>query len=292
MRDFWISWASTKGEGPGTGYGRRRVLSVILTLCLVSVAVGAAAQKPQKPYEPVPGQSGKDAVWVPTPPELIEKMLDLAKVTPEDFVMDLGSGDGRNVIAAAKRGARALGVEYEQKLVVLSRQLAEKEGVADKATFVRGDMFKADVSKATVLALFLLPEHFTKLTPKFLAMRPGSRIVINTFQIPKWEVDETERINSKCSQWCTALLYIVPARVAGTWRLADGGSLVLRQEFQMLTGTLTNGKVKVPIANGRLRGNDISFSAGGAQYTGRVNGNAMSGEFKGEVAGTWAAKRR
>ena len=129
------------------------------------------------PFEPTPGQAGKDVVWVPTPPELVEKMLDMAKVTPQDIVMDLGSGDGRNVIAAAKRGARAIGFEFNPDMVALSRRLAQEAGVPDRATFVEGDMFEADISKATVLALFLLPSNLDKLAPKFLALKPGTRIV-------------------------------------------------------------------------------------------------------------------
>jgi hypothetical protein len=288
MQGFWSSWIDIN-DGRLRLNGRRRAL--LLALCLASVAAVVAAQESKKPYEPVPGQSGKDAVWVPTPPELVEKMLDLAKVTKEDFVIDLGSGDGRNVIAAAKRGARAVGVEYNSKLIELSRQLAEKAGVADKASFVRHDMFTYDISKATVLALFLLPEHFRKLTPRFLALRPGTRIVVNTFQIPKWDADETERINGKCSQWCTALLWIVPARVAGTWQLAEG-ELRLRQTFQKLSGTLSSGKVRVPIKNGLMRGNAISFSVGDTQYTGLVEGNSMTGELKLRGSGTWKATKK
>jgi precorrin-6B methylase 2 len=289
MRDFWNSWASTASGGR---FSVRGAVRLILTLGFVSVAVGAIAQNAQKPYEPVPGQAGKDSVWVPTPPEMVEKMLDLAKVTSADFVIDLGSGEGRIVIAAAKRGARALGIEYNPKLIALSRQLAEKAGVADKATFVRGDMFKADISKATVMALFMLPEQFTKLTPKFLSLQPGSRIVTNTFEIPKWEADQSEKINGKCTQWCTALLYIVPARVAGTWRLAEGGELRLQQNFQKLTGTLSSGPSRMPIADGRMRGTEISFSSAGASYTGLVNGKTMSGQVNGSSSGSWTATRR
>ena len=112
---------------------------------------------------------------MPTPPELVEKMLDMAQVTPQDIVMDLGSGDGRNIIAAAKRGARAIGVEYNPEMVALSRRLAKEAGVSDRATFIEGDMFEADISKATVLALFLLPSNLDKLAPKFLALKPGTQ---------------------------------------------------------------------------------------------------------------------
>ena len=191
-----------------------RPLLVALALA-VSVA-DAPAQT--TPFTPTPGQPGKDVVWVPTPQELVEKMLDMAKVTPQDLVMDLGSGDGRNVIAAAKRGARAIGFEYNPEMVAISRRLAKEAGVLDRATFVEGDMFEADISKATVLALFLLPSNLDKLMPKFLALKPGTRIVNNTFGVTGWEPGASETIEGTCTSWCTAVLNIVPAQVAGTWR--------------------------------------------------------------------------
>jgi SAM-dependent methyltransferase len=235
-----------------------------------------AADPPEKPFEPVVGQAGRDVVWVPTPEVLVEKMLDVAKVTPQDFVMDLGSGDGRNIIAAAKRGARALGVEYNPDMVELSRRAAEKAGVADKAQFVQGDMYVADISKATVLALFLLPENLNKLADKFLALKPGSRIVANQFSVSGWEPDETGRVEGDCGSWCTWLLYIVPAQAGGRWRLQKG-ELELTQKFQMLTGTYTADGTTAQISGGRLRGDQITFNIGATQYSGRVNGTAMVG---------------
>jgi hypothetical protein len=198
--------------------------------------------------------------------------------------MDLGSGDGRNVIAAAKRGARALGVEYNPDLVELSNQRAATEGVADKAKFVRGDMYEADLSQASVLALFLLTENLNRLAPKFLDMKPGSRIVVNGFRIDGWEVDETGRSDGECGSWCTAYLYIVPAKVAGAWRMPQG-ELTLEQKYQMLSGTLSSNGVATPI-KGRLRGNQITFTAGPATYTGRVKSDAIQG-----ADGSWTAKR-
>jgi SAM-dependent methyltransferase len=183
----------------------------VLTVGLASVAA-AQQQAPPQVYVPEVGQQGKDVVWVPTSPELVEKMLDLAKVTPKDYVIDLGSGDGRNVIAAAKRGARALGVEFNPDMVALSRRLAAEAGVADKATFVQGDMFEADFSEATVMAMFLLPDNLTRLKPKMEKLKPGTRIVLNTFGVPGWKPDVTERVEGDCSSWCTALLYTLPAK--------------------------------------------------------------------------------
>jgi SAM-dependent methyltransferase len=174
--------------------------------------VAAQQQTPPPVYVPEVGQQGKDVVWVPTPPELVEKMLDLAKVTSKDYVIDLGSGDGRNVIAAAKRGARALGVEYNPDMVALSNRLAAEAGVTERAKFVQGDMFEADFSEATVLAMFLLPDNLTRLKPKMEKLKPGTRVVLNTFGVPGWRPDITERIEGTCSSWCTAMLYTLPAK--------------------------------------------------------------------------------
>ncbi len=270
-----------------------RVVQSLLALCFAS-ALGAAAvlaqdtqdtQEAPKPFVPVEGQAGKDVVWVPTPPALVEKMLDLAKVTPQDYVMDLGSGDGRNIIAAARRGARALGVEYNPEMVELSRRNAEQQGVADKAQFVEGDMFAADISQATVMALFLLPDNLEKLTPKFVDLKPGTRMVLNGFAIPGWDADVTEQADGECGSWCTAMLYIVPAQVAGTWRLGKG-ELIISQKFQKFTGTLSRNGASSPIKDGLLRGNEITFTAGGRKYSGRVNGDAIQG-----AGGTWSATR-
>lgn len=267
-----------------------RAVQLLLALSFLSFTSVAAAQEADKPFEPTVGQEGKDVIWVPTPYSLVEKMLDMAKVTPNDFVMDLGSGDGRNIIAAAKRGARAVGVEYNPKMVEYSRAAAEKAGVGDKAQFVEGDMFAADISKATVLALFLLPDNMRKLTPKFLDMRPGSRIVANGFGIDGWEPDETSRIEGDCGSWCTAFLFIVPAKVAGTWKLQQG-ELKLEQKFQVLTGTLSSNGQRVPITKAKLRGDLITFTAGTSEYTGRVKGQTMQGKVKGSTDGAWTATR-
>ena len=210
-------------------------------LCLVVCTAAVETANAQEVYQPQVGQPGKDTVWVPTPEVLVEKMLDMAQVTAKDFVIDLGSGDGRNVIAAAKRGARGLGVEYNPDMVGLSKRLATEAGVSDKAAFVEGDMFEADISKATVLALFLLPDNMRRLRPNLLELRPGTRIVANTFGIEDWNPDETEEVSSElCSSWCTSLLFIVPAKVAGTWRLPQG-ELTLKQDVQVLAGSLTSG---------------------------------------------------
>jgi precorrin-6B methylase 2 len=243
----------------------------LLALFAGALTLAVASALPAQINVPTVNQSGKDAPWVPTSPELVNTMLDLAEVTPRDFVMDLGSGDGRNVIAAARRGARALGVEYDAALVELSRRLAKEAGVGDKATFVQGDMYKADVSKATVLALFLVPENLDKLQSKFLAMKPGTRIVLNTFSVTDWDPDASRTIGAPCSTWCTANLLIVPAQVAGTWR-AENTDLNLKQYYQVVRGTMgTQGVI------GRLRGDQIALTAGATEYKARVIGTRMAG---------------
>jgi SAM-dependent methyltransferase len=236
------------------------------------------------------GQKGKDVVWIPSPAGMVEKMLDMARVTPRDYVIDLGSGDGRNVIAAAKRGARALGVEYNPDLVDLSRRAAASEGVADRATFVEGDMFEADLSQATALILFLIPDNLARLAPKFFALKPGTRIVSNTYEIGGgWEPDETERLDL-CASWCAAHLYIVPAKVVGTWRLSEG-ELTLEQDFQNIYGTFELDGVTVRIENGRVRGDEIRFTINGVEYSARLTGDSMAGVATGRTTNSWTAKR-
>jgi SAM-dependent methyltransferase len=262
-------------------------LTVCCTLAALLAAGAVFAQ--DKQFEPVSGQAGKDVVWVPTPPATVEKMLDMAGVTAKDFVMDLGSGDGRNIIAAAKRGARAVGVEFNPQMVELSQRTAAREGVADKAQFVQGDMFAADISQATALALFLLPDNLRKLDAKFQDLRPGTRIVVNTFGIEGWTPEQTDRAGGDCGAWCSVMLYIVPAKVAGTWSLPQG-ELALEQKVQTLSGTLSVAGVKTPIENGRVRGSEILFTAGGVDYAARVDGDVIVGTSKGPAM-AWKAMR-
>jgi len=249
-------------------------------LSLFSALAFAQAQKapssaPQT-YEPTVGQEGKDVVWVPTPQAVVDKMLDMAKVTSKDFVMDLGSGDGRTVITAAKRGARAVGVEYNPDMVELSKRNAEKEGVAAKATFMKADLFETDFSQATVITMFLLPDINIKLRPKILSLKPGTRVVSNSFTMGDWKADETAELNSSqgCNNsWCTALLWIVPAKVGGTHKVPQG-ELVLKQEFQMLSGTLRTGG-KTLALQGKVNGEQVVFKAGGKEYHGKMNGTQL-----------------
>jgi hypothetical protein len=265
----------------------RFVRQLLSLLFILTFTANVLAQT--QPYQPQVGQEGKDVVWVPTPQALVDKMLDMAKVTPKDYVIDLGSGDGRTVITAAKRGVRAHGIEYNPNMVELSKRNAAQEGVSDRATFEKADLFESDFSKATVITMFLLSSINLKLRPKILDLKPGTRIVSNTFDMAEWKPDETGSPSEACSGYCTAYLWIVPAKVNGTWKLPQG-ELTLKQTFQMISGTLKSGNVATPV-NGKLNGEQITFTAGGAQYTGRVTGNSIEGTVKGGKNGHWSATR-
>ena len=266
-------------------HGARRVA---VAWCLAVMAAGAlvSGQAQTAEFEPQVGQAGKDVVWVPTPQELVDQMLKMAEVTASDYVIDLGSGDGRTVISAAKLGARAKGVEFNPDMVALSRRNAATAGVSARATFDEGDLFEADLSGASVITLFLLPDMNLRLRPSLLAMPPGTRIVANTFSMDDWAPDETYRVPD-CPSWCTALLWIVPARAEGTWKLPQG-ELTLTQTFQMVSGTLRSGSTSTSVS-GKLKGDAITFSGGGVEYTGRVNGDTMTGTAS--RGGGWTATR-
>lgn len=262
---------------------RAALLAPMLAAALAFLPVaGAVAQNTA--YQPEVGQAGKDVVWVPTSQALVEKMLDIAKVTPKDYLIDLGSGDGRTVITAAQRGLTAHGIEFNPDMVALARQAATKAGVADRATFTAGDLFEADLSRAQVITMFLLPSINEKLRPTLLDMKPGTRVVSNTFRMGDWQPDETATVTDQCQNWCTALLWIVPAKVEGSWKLGNR-DLKLSQQYQMLTGTLGQS----PISDARLKGNEISFTADGVRYTGTVDGKRMTG--KADKQGNWTASR-
>jgi hypothetical protein len=254
--------------------------SLILSLAVGLASVAATAQTaptpPKAKYEPSVGQEGKDVVWVPTPQALVEKMLDVAKVTKSDYVIDLGSGDGRTVIQAAKRGARALGIEYNPDMVELSRRNAKAEGVAARTEFVKQDLFESDLSKATVITMFLLPDINLKLRPKILGLKPGTRIVSNSFDMGEWTPDERitlDKAGGCNSSWCTALFWIVPAQVEGTHQ-TKRGELTLKQTFQMLSGTLQADGKSLPV-EGRVRGEDIVLKVAGKEIRGKADGKRV-----------------
>ena len=264
-----------------------------LFLAALSLTLTAAAGAAEtSAYAPQEGQPGKDVVWFPTSQVLVDRMLDMAKVTQSDMVIDLGSGDGRTVIAAAKRGARALGIEYNPDMVELSKRNAALEGIGERAQFMKADLFETDFSPATVITMFLLPNLNLKLRPKILGLKPGTRVVSNSFDMGEWRDDETASIDAKedCSYWCIAHLWIVPARVEGQWK-SSAGDLTLGQQFQMVSGTLrTNAGTQA--LSGKLRGEEISFSAGGAVFAGRVNGVSIDGTMtSGGNTSKWTAAR-
>lgn len=270
-----------------------RRLLLALSLSLIAAHVFAQAQTAQEEYKPQVGQEGKDVIWVPTPQALVDKMLALGKVTPQDFLVDLGSGDGRTVITAAKRGTRALGIEYNPDMVELSRRNAQKAGVAAKAEFKRADLFETDFSNATVVTMFLLPDINIRLRPKILDMKPGTRVVSNSFTMGEWKWDQSVAATQEegCTSYCTAYLWIVPAKVAGTWKTPQG-QLKLEQEFQMISGTLTAGGKALKITDAKVSGDQIGFAAGGARYSGRVNGDRIEGSMKsGANSSAWSATR-
>jgi hypothetical protein len=285
------STAPSRVEAAGSWSGKARAsLAAFASVLLVATAIASVAQETSKKggaYEPQVGQAGKDVVWVPTPQSLVDKMLELAKATPQDYLIDLGSGDGRTVITAAKRGMTAHGIEYNPEMVALAQKNAAAAGVSDKATFTKADIFESDFSKAQIITMFLLPWINEKLAPKLLEMPPGTRLVSNTFQMGDWQADETATVTDDCTNYCKALLWIVPAKAAGSWQLGEA-ELKLEQSYQMLSGTLG----PTAITDGRVRGTEVSFTVGDAKYSGKIDGSSMSGSVAGGRNGNWTATKK
>jgi SAM-dependent methyltransferase len=269
---------------------------IIAALVHSPIALSQAKPAAKGEFQPYSGQPGKDVVWVPTPESVVNKMLDLAKVTPQDFLVDLGSGDGRTVITAAKRGARAMGVEFNPDMVALSNREATKAGVTDKVKFVNGDIFATDFSQASVVTLYLLPSLNLRLRPTILDMKPGTRVASHAFNMAEWEADETANIEGR-----QAFLWVVPAKVTGNWTVQLSGQtreLALQQSFQMLSGNIKSGAESSTIADARLRGDEVRFSmmekGMKREFIGRVQGNIMTGTVKtnGQPDVPWNATRR
>lgn len=271
----------------GTGFMTR-----VAAACLAGlISTTAASAQPAPAYEPKVGQLGKDVVWVPTNQDLVDKMLDAANVTASDYVIDLGSGDGRTVITAAKRGARAKGIEYEPEMVELSKRNAAAAGVADRTEFVKADLFESDFSAATVITMFLLPDINMRLRPRLLELRPGTRLVSNTFTMGDWNADRTIDANKGCASFCKAYLWIVPAKLEGNWLLPQG-ELSLKQRFQTLSGTLKSGNVVSPVTDGKVTGDRFTFNAGPTTFAGRLDGNALEGTSRtGGTEASWRGTR-
>lgn len=271
---------------------RRSLVAAALSLMAFSTPAWSQVSEPPgagaADYVPDEGQPGKDVIWLPTAQSLVERMLALAKLTPRDHLIDLGSGDGRLVITAAQRGATAHGIEYNPDLVAYAQRAAASAGVSDRATFEKADIFESDFSKATVITMFLLPDLNMRLRPTLLDMKPGTRIVSNSFGMGDWEPDETVAVKEDCSTYCNAYKWTVPAKVAGTWRFGDS-ELVLTQTFQKIAGSLRQGGNARPIGEAYVHGTRIGFVVGGQRFSGEVDGSRIRGTVDGKP---WRAARR
>jgi len=276
------------------------VRTAVASVALAAFATTALAQTQPKDREFTPqvGQAGKDVIWVPTPDDLVERMLRMAQTTSKDYVVDLGSGDGRTVIAAAKKfGARSLGIEYNADMVDLSTRNAAREGVTANAKFIRGDIFETDFTQATVVTMYLLPGLNLKLRPKILDMKPGTRVVSHQFNMDDWQPDETTNLDGR-----RAYFWIVPAKVNGTWRILSGSDVwdaTLEQRYQVIEGSIKLGALNAGLRETRVVGDRISFvfvdNAGvRREFTGRVNGPAMDGTLRADSGPEtrWTATRR
>ncbi len=240
----------------------------------------------EKLYKPTVGQSGKDVVWVPTPDELVRRMLTMAKVTDKDFVIDLGAGDGKIAIAAAKApfSANSLGIEYNPDMVKLANCMVQVEGVPSKTKVIQGDIFKEDFTKADVITMYLLPELNLCVRHRILGMKPGTRVTSHQFTMGDWKADETAEI-----EYRNAYLWIVPARVAGAWTFKDSGSMQfavnLTQTFQEIAGDVTLANGKQPLVGATLRGTDVRFAFNDDKgntrtFTGSVKGAQLVGTLR------------
>lgn len=287
----------------------RLALAAVVAFAVAAAPAVASAQAPQTlppappgtptvaAQDPVPGQAGKDVIWLPTPESVVERMLTMAQVGARDVVYDLGAGDGRMVIAAAKRGAEAVGVEFNPELVAFAERNARQQGVSTKAKFVQGDIFATDFSRATVVTLYLLSTLNERLRPTILKMKPGTRVVSHAFSMGDWTPDEASQADSR-----NAYLWIVPAQVDGAWRLQLTGGptfdLTLKQTYQKVEGSLALGGVTAGVRHPQLRGDRIQFAfidGQGVQreLTGKVAGDRMEGTFTadGGASGRWTATR-
>ena len=267
---------------------------ISLVACSFLIAAPAAAQK----FEPQVGQAGKDVIWVPSPDDIVDRMLTMAQVTPNDLVIDLGSGDGKIAIAAAKKfGARSMGIEYNPEMVKLSQANSQAAGVATKATFRNADIFATDFSQATVVTMYLLPGLNMKLRPQLLSMKPGTRIASHSFSMEDWEADEISSVDGR-----RAYFWVVPANVQGGWSVDAGGQksdVTLEQTFQKIHGTVGIATLQAGLREPKLRGFLISFAyvdAAGVRrdFNGRVNGGKMEGSFRDEkgAEGRWTATKK
>ena len=266
----------------------RRSTAVALAGLLAAATVSVDAKDRRecdRDYKPQVGQSGKDVVWVPTPDEVVQRMLRMAKVTPQDTVYDLGAGDGKIAIAAGKIGATSVGIEYNPDMAKLAQCYVQAENLAGKTRIIQGDVFKEDFSKASVVTMYLLPELNLRLRPTILNMKPGTRVTSHQFTMGDWEPDETAEIDYR-----SAYLWIVPAKVEGAWTLREQGSnaqyaVNLTQKYQKITGEVAAGSAKQPLVGATVRGEEIRFAFNDDKgvtrtLTGTVRGNELTGTLK------------
>ena len=254
--------------------------------------LGAQPKAGDAAYEPQRGQSGKDVIWIPTPDALVQRMLRMAQLTPQDFVIDLGSGDGKIVLAAAREGARGLGIEYNPELVALSRRRAHEAQLAERARFERADIFESDFSQASVITMYLLPHLNLRLRHRILALKPGTRVVSHEFRMGRWQPDETARVDH-----ASVHLWLVPVNAGGEWQLSfpQGGQTVtlplsLGQSFQMLEGHVGYPEFEAQLREARVAGEQVGFGFTDAlghlrRFVGRLSGDTLSGTVYDFTAG-------
>jgi len=268
----------------------RRCMVAIAALSLAGAAVAGAPAIAEKPHQPTPRL---DVSFEATPLPAVRLMLEMAKVGHDDFVVDLGCGDGRIPITAAKEyGARGLGVDLDPQRIREARTNAERSGVVGKVDFVEGNLFDADISKATVVTLFLWPDINLKLRPRLLALAPGTRIVSHDHDMGDWRPDSKR--TSKTDAWRDLYLWIVPARIDGAWQLSVDGraiDLKIQQKYQRFDGTTVDAGRTQRIRNGQIKGDQVTFDLAIApgksrRFTGHVS---PTGEMAGEG---WWAKRK
>lgn len=264
----------------------RRFSAAFAVACGLAVSLPAAADYGDDKYSPQMGQDGKDVIWIPTPNEMVTRMLETARVTQHDIVYDLGAGDGKIAIAAAREfGARAVGIEYNPEMAELARRNAERAGVGAKVRIITGDIFKENFSEATVVTLYLLSDLNLRLKPTLLAMTPGTRVVSHSFDMGEWEPDAHISTSD-----ASGYFWVVPADFSGRWSIQLPGQrqpsqLELRQTYQMLKGTLTVGGRAIPIEEGRVTGREMRFAyrqPNGTQtfISLRLAGNRLVGELR------------
>ena len=266
----------------------RKVICLTLPVLIAMTVGGCSSQQSgTERYEPLLAQSGKDVMWMPTPNELVTEMLEIAQVTPVDLVYDLGAGDGKIAIEAARRyGARAVGIEYNPDMAALARRNAQLAGVSDRVTIITGDIFQEDFSNATVVTLYLLTELNIKLKPAILNMKPGTRVVSNTFAMGAWTPDEVILTHGEQSGY----FWIVPAKVQGKWQLSglpgmENARLNITQKSQKFDAQLFTDANTFQAVEGRLRGTQMSFDYFDAEgkpqsFIGEVSADKIHGKIK------------